>query len=249
MDTKVNKAVGKTQETVQKVQQEGGKLLDSIAAELKGKAESVADQIFSVGKTVIDRAQEAVGKTQEAVEKAQHEGSKILESIAKEGEKVKAQTQNLAEKRLEEAKGKLGEVKDKAADTWDNLEKIFEDRVSHVLMRLGIPTRDDLQTIAKRLEDLNQSIKELVKVQGVPKALASRPTEQDNLQAITGVGPALKSKLNANGIFTYRQIAMLQPEDIERIETKVIHSSGRINRDNWINQAKELHFKKYNERL
>jgi poly(hydroxyalkanoate) granule-associated protein len=205
----------------------------------KSKAESVADQILTVGKTVIDKAQEAV-------EKAQQEGSTLLESIAKEGEKVRAQTQKLAGEKLGMAKEKFEEIKGKAADSWDNLEKIFEDRVARVLTRLGIPSRDDFQTIAKRLDALNESVKELVRVQKVKKG---QPQGKDDLKAISGIGTVLENKLNADGIVSYRQIATLNPEDIERIETKVIHSTGRIARDKWVKQAKELHFKKYNEKL
>jgi poly(hydroxyalkanoate) granule-associated protein len=216
------------------------KLSDELGE--KSKAESVADQILTVGKTVIDKAQEAV-------EKAQQEGSSLLKSITKEGEKVKTQTQKLAEEKLGMAKEKFEEIKGKAADSWDNLEKIFEDRVARVLTRLGIPSRDDFQAIAKRLDALNENVKELVKVQRVEKAPKSRPQGKDDLKAISGIGPVLESKLNADGIVSYRQIATLNSADIERLETKVVHSTGRIARDNWVSQAKELHFKKYNERL
>ena len=206
------------------------------------KAESVADQILTAGKTVIDKTQEAVGK-------AQQESSKLIESIAKEGEKVKAQTQKLAEEELEKARGKFEEVKSKAVDRWDNLERIFEDRVSRVLTRLGIPNREDFHAIAKRLDALNENVKELIKVQGTEKAAGSQLRQKDDLKKISGIGRVLESKLKADGIINYRQIATLTAEDIERIETKVIRATGRIARDNWIQQAKDLHFIKYNERL
>lgn len=216
----------------------------------KPKAESVADQIVAVGKTVIDKAQEAVEKTQEAVDKAQQEGAKLFDSIAKEGERVREQTQRLAEDKFEEAKGKFKEVKEKAVDSWDNLEQIFEDRVSRVLNRLGIPSSEDFQTIAKRLDALNESVKSLITSQSTERGAPIRASgEVDDLKAITGVGPALESKLKAAGIHSYRQIATMTAEEIEHIETKVIHSSGRIARDNWILQAKELHLKKYNEQV
>jgi poly(hydroxyalkanoate) granule-associated protein len=226
MDTKLNKESAKTSEV-----------------------ESVADQVMAAGKIIIDKAQEAVEKTHEVVERAQKEGSKLLESIMQEGEKVRTQTHKLAEEKFEEAKGKLEKAKSKAADSWDNVEQIFEDRVSRVLSRLGIPTRDDFQAIAKRLDSLNHNVKELIKLQGRKKASAGQTLEKDDLKAITGVGPAMEGKLHTDGIYTYRQIATLSAQDVERIETKVIHSSGRIERDKWIEQAKDLHFRKYNEQL
>ncbi len=231
-------AIERAQEVAEKAQQEGGKLLDSIAKE----GAETQDKIMAVGKAAIERAQEVA-------EKAQQEGSKLFDSIAKESEKVRAQTQKLAGEKFEEAKEKFEEAKNKAVDTLDGLEQIFENRVSRVLSRLGIPSSEDFQSIAKRLDDLNKSVQALIKAKSAEKASATQLRKKDNLQAIAGVGPALEGKLNAAGIVTYRQIAALNAEDIERVETKVIHSSGRIARDNWVEQAKDLHFKKYNEQL
>ncbi|MCB1921912.1 MAG: phasin family protein, partial [Candidatus Competibacteraceae bacterium] len=43
----------------------------------------------------------------------------------------------------------------------DHLEQIFEERVLRALRRLGVPTRDDLQGIARRLQEINEQIREL----------------------------------------------------------------------------------------
>lgn len=222
----------------------------------KKRVESAADQFLAAGKAALEKAQEAVERAQEAVEKVQEEGGKLLNSLAKEGDKVKDQTQKLAEEMVEELKGRVGEVKHKAADTMDNLEQIFEDRVSRVLKRLGIPTSDDFQAIAQRLEALNDSVQTLAKSQAASPKAAAKPSgakasgaAKDDLQAITGIGPALESKLNAQGIVHYRQIAQWNDAEVERIEQDVIHSSGRVVRDRWVEQAKALHFQKYDEQL
>lgn len=59
----------------------------------------------------------------------------------------------------------------------------------------------------------------------------------DDLKLVSGIGPALEKKLNACGIFTYRQLAALGDEEIERIEA-AIKSFGRIRRDDWVGQAR-----------
>jgi len=127
------------------------------------------------------------------------------------------------------------------------LEQIFEDRVSRVLKRLGIPTSDDFHAIAKRLEVLNDSVKTLVKSETAQSEVLSGET--DDLQEISGIGPTLAGKLYAEGIVHYRQVALWNEADIERVENEVIHSAGRITRDHWIEQAKDLHAKKYQEQL
>jgi poly(hydroxyalkanoate) granule-associated protein len=213
----------------------------------KQPLESAADQFVAAGKAALEKAQEAVERAQEAVEKVHEEGSKLLNSLATEGGKVKDQTQKMAEEMVEDLKDKVGEVRSKAADTVDNLEQIFEDRVSRVLKRLGIPTSDDFHAIAKRLEVLNESVKTLVK--GQASQAETLAGETDDLQAITGIGPTLAGKLYADGIVHYRQIAQWSEADIERVEKEVIHSAGRITRDRWVEQAKALHAQKYHEQL
>jgi small subunit ribosomal protein S2 len=61
----------------------------------------------------------------------------------------------------------------------------------------------------------------------------------DDLKKIGGVGPVIEQKLNDLGIFHYWQIAALAPEDVARIDEELA-SKGRIERDNWIGQAKAL---------
>lgn len=61
----------------------------------------------------------------------------------------------------------------------------------------------------------------------------------DDLKKIGGVGPVLEQKLNDLGIYHYWQIAALTPEDVARID-EALSSKGRIERDDWIAQAKAL---------
>jgi len=72
---------------------------------------------------------------------------------------------------------------------------------------------------------------------------------QDDLKIIKGVGPVLEKKLNEFGITTFRQIAELDQNEIELISEKIGPFPGRIERDGWIKQAKEQHFKKYREQI
>jgi len=214
----------------------------------KPTVDSAAEQVLSAGKAAVEKAQEAV-------ERAQSEGGKIIESLSREGEKVRTQTQRMADEtveevrgRMEELRGRVEEAKNMAADTLENLERVFEERIAQVLSRLGIPTKDEFQEISRRLQVLNDSVQELIKTHKPDEEIAS-PDSPDELKAISGLGPALESKLRAAGITSYRQIAELSPADVDRVETDVINSAGRIMRENWIGQAKELHFKKYGERI
>lgn len=64
----------------------------------------------------------------------------------------------------------------------------------------------------------------------------------DDLTAIAGIGSGLARKLNDAGIKTYADIAAWSAADIDTIEQTVLGGrfAGRIQRDDWIGQARAL---------
>ena len=63
--------------------------------------------------------------------------------------------------------------------------------------------------------------------------------DADDLKQIDGVGPVLEKKLNEYGIYHFWQIVAFSPEDIAKIDED-LNFKGRIDRDDWIKQAKAL---------
>ena len=63
--------------------------------------------------------------------------------------------------------------------------------------------------------------------------------EGDDLSLLSGVGPVLEKKLREAGITTFKQIAELTPEQAKELDEK-LDLRGRIEREEWIEQAKEL---------
>lgn len=63
--------------------------------------------------------------------------------------------------------------------------------------------------------------------------------DPDDLKELSGVGPVLEKTLNEFGIYHYHQIAGLKKADIAEID-EALNFKGRIERDDWIKQAKEL---------
>ncbi|MEM1419281.1 MAG: 50S ribosomal protein L21, partial [Pseudomonadota bacterium] len=63
--------------------------------------------------------------------------------------------------------------------------------------------------------------------------------EADDLTKISGVGPGLSKKLNDNGVFHFWQIAEWGPSEVAFMDDQ-LSFKGRIDRDNWIEQAKGL---------
>jgi len=77
--------------------------------------------------------------------------------------------------------------------------------------------------------------------------LLDGPGSPDDLKLIVGVGPVLERMLQQLGISTYRQIARWSERDIDDFDARLPEFHGRIRRDAWVTQARELHQSKYGE--
>ncbi|MGB5078457.1 MAG: hypothetical protein WBO17_13340, partial [Sphingorhabdus sp.] len=72
-----------------------------------------------------------------------------------------------------------------------------------------------------------------------PKA-APKLVIPDNLELLKGVGPKLNTLLKTLGVNSFRQVAGWSAADIAEIDSKLGTFAGRIERDNWVDQAKLL---------
>ena len=68
---------------------------------------------------------------------------------------------------------------------------------------------------------------------------AAAAKSADDISLIGGIGPKIYKALTDLGITTFAQVAAWTPADVERIETE-IKQKGRVAREEWIEQAKEL---------
>jgi large subunit ribosomal protein L21 len=72
-----------------------------------------------------------------------------------------------------------------------------------------------------------------------PAEAPAAPEFNDDVKLIGGIGPALEKKLAALDITSLKQIADWSAADIERVDTELAFK-GRIEREEWVQQAKDL---------
>ena len=109
-----------------------------------------------------------------AFAKAQQEGNKVFDALIREGETIQKKTRKVTE-------DKVTEMAAKATGTWDKLEQVFENRVARALNSLGVPTKDDVAALAKRVAELKAEVEKLNKASGKaekPKAAVARPARK-----------------------------------------------------------------------
>lgn len=97
--------------------------------------------------------------------RAQAEGTKLFETLVKEGLSLEQVTRKVAGGRVDAVRdaveNKVGQARERATDTWDRLEKVFEERVQRALRRLEVPSREDLGALIDRVDTLNQELRKL----------------------------------------------------------------------------------------
>ena len=108
-----------------------------------------------------------------------------------------------------------------------------------------------LDEVEKNFADIEnqqrQALKDVRKTTAVQKSNGQKPAEQerDDLQEIVGIGKVFEHALHELGIYSFRQIAAFDVADIARVNFELKECKGRMEQDDWIGQAKDLHFKKY----
>lgn len=99
--------------------------------------------------------------------------------------------------------------------------------------------KDRIQQEQKRLEAKEDDfeLKKQLLLQSIGVVAES---EKEDLRQIRGIGPFIEKKLHQIGVYTVGQIANFTKDDIQRATELIKYFPGRIERDNWILQAKEI---------
>jgi poly(hydroxyalkanoate) granule-associated protein len=104
-----------------------------------------------------------------AIARAQKEGPAAFTDAAAEGLKLLERSRSNAEQAMrdvfeaaqESVQTRFGSARDQAAETWDNLESLFQSRVQKALNQIGVPSAEEVRVLTRRVEELNESVQAL----------------------------------------------------------------------------------------
>ncbi|HET9033563.1 MAG TPA: phasin family protein [Dokdonella sp.] len=134
---------------------------------LKSKAAPAASKApaRAGGKTIVESAQHIWLAGLGAFGKAQDEGTRLFEALVREGVSLEQKTRKLTAGKADVARGAVeaavGQVKERSQETWDKLEKVFENRVARALDQLGVPGSKELKSLTARVEELSKEVHKL----------------------------------------------------------------------------------------
>lgn len=100
------------------------------------------------------------------------------------------------------------------------------------------PVKETVKKETKPAKTVKPSTEAKAKKPAPTKEKKAAAKVVDDLKQLSGVGPALEKKLHAAGVKSFEQIAAWTAKDAEEIN-EIISSKGRVEKEGWIDQAKE----------
>ena len=106
-----------------------------------------------------------------AVAMAEEEGGKFFSGLVEKGQKLEGKSK----KQVEKARGTVAGMKTVAESYWDTFGRTIDDQVTAVIHRIGVPTKDEIEALTKKVEDLTVAVDNLrTKGAAKPKTTAAK---------------------------------------------------------------------------
>ncbi|WP_119306650.1 hypothetical protein [Cohaesibacter haloalkalitolerans] len=143
------------------------------------------------------------------------------------------------------AEGMAGEgLLDKAPEAQDDASKDAPDPAA---ASSGAISETEARTEEQKLEQALAALPKGATAQQKAEAVGTKPLaleapiegKADDLKQIKGIGKVIEGKLNAMGIYHFKQIADWDRGEVNYVST-FLSFKGRIDRENWVAQAKLL---------
>ena len=106
-----------------------------------------------------------------AVAMAEQEGGKLFSNLVEKGGKLEKK----GKEEVEKAKGTVSGMKTVAESYWDTFGRTIDDQVTAVIHRIGVPTKDEIETLTQKVEQLTVAVDNLrTKGASAPKAATKK---------------------------------------------------------------------------
>ena len=206
-------------------------------AEAEAKAAEEAEAAQKAEEAAAAAAAAAAEKeAKDAEKKAKAEADKKAKEEAAAAKKADAEAKKAKaaeEKAAKDAEKKAKAEADKKAKEEAAAKKKAEEEAKKAAAAKPVTKEAKKKEELKRVKERSKSID--FKVLGTAKA-----SEKDDLKAIKGIGPFIEEKLNALGIYTWKQVSKMTDKLEDQVNEAIEFFPGRVKRDQWVNQAKIL---------
>lgn len=150
---------------------------------MQTKKIDVRQQVKKVQDGVVGSAHTAWLAGLGAVALAGDQGRGMFDQLVDRGKRVEAR----GKREVGRAKGEAERVRDRVSQRVDELGETVDLRVADAMHRLGIPTRDEIAALNRRIEEMTARVGEL------PATAAAKATPAAKATAAAKPGPAVKT--------------------------------------------------------
>ena len=189
-------------------------------AKPKLKSKGSARSQSASQKSLMESAQQIWMAGMGAFGRAQEQGSKLFEGLVREGMALEQSTRKIATGNVDRMRGAMehtvSHVKERAQDTWDRLEKVFEERVSRALTKLGVPGREEIQALTSRVEELNRTVARLNKTPIAAKAKRATRSSMQKAQRSVSLMAEAAGEMQGAASEVVRQAARAAGKALKR---------------------------------
>ena len=132
----------------------------------------------------------------------------------------------------------------------ESRNKANEETIRNLRRERGaVLARSRQTTVSSSIPFSNQSLPEdtggrLRRDEVLGMVYTQPPKRKDDLKRISGIAQVLEKKLNAFGVYTYRQIMEWDSVAVAEF-SKLLSFRDRIERDDWMGQARNLYYETY----
>lgn len=173
-----------------------------------------------------------VGVLEQQVNYLKQQNAELMERLALQVDPISSTPDSTSEDRLAAFEVRLAQLEQENAALQSSIQDLNQNRPNSTNSgdRSSLPLKEATpQEIVSPKVDLFKTDRALL-----------RDQVRDDLSRIDGVGPFIEKKLNDADIYSFEQIANWSAEDIKQVTQQIQYFEGRIEKDNWVGQAKIL---------
>lgn len=93
-----------------------------------------------------------------ALATAEKEGGKAFKNLVSRGKKYERSLKKPVARAKKKVSGTVQDVRGKAGKTWKRVESAFDHQVEAALHRIGVPTRQEIADLTRRVEALTRKL-------------------------------------------------------------------------------------------
>jgi len=106
-----------------------------------------------------------------ALSLAEEEGSKLFKDLVEKGQQFEGKTETTKQKVV----GSLDQVKNHFGDLFHKFEDVLNNGISLGLSKVGVPSKEEIELLTKRVEELMSSVDGLKIAEEKPESAPAKP--------------------------------------------------------------------------